>query len=167
MLEDSIEAEKNASPAEDSPIPAPHDADSAQNSSSSPLPAHHATAPAQNSSPLGGGREGAVGREGATTIFLPQNQDDLFVNFSTTPQPGSIFKATVSPDGRTASYEPLTLNFLQCDDHFKAISLTADSCLTDEATAFEPVAPGTIEKASEAGHTFWEIKQAATVRLLN
>jgi len=98
-------------------------------------------------------------------IYLAQNQDDIFITFSTAPQPGSLFKATPNPSGNTAEFVPTSLNFLQCRDHFKAISLTADSCLAGESTTFQTVTPGVIEKASDGGHTFWEIKRRALVRL--
>lgn len=98
-------------------------------------------------------------------IYLAQNQDDIFIAFSTAPQPGSLFKATLTPSGNTAEFVPMSLNFLQCRDHFKAICLTADSCLACESTTFDTVTPGVIEKASDGGHTFWEIKRRALVRL--
>jgi len=101
----------------------------------------------------------------AATIYLAQNQDDIFIAFSTAPQPGSLFKATLTSSENTAEFVPMNLNFLQCRDYFKAISLTADSCLVSESTTFEAVTPGVVEKARDGGHMFWEIKRRALVRL--
>lgn len=106
-----------------------------------------------------------VGIPCADVFYLAQNQEDIFVNFNSSSQPGSLFKAVAVIADGTAEYEPVSLNFLQCSDHFKAVSLTADSCLIDEATTFETVTPGLIEKSSESGHTFWEIKRRVLVRL--
>lgn len=100
-----------------------------------------------------------------TPIYLPQNQGDIFVAAAQHPQPGSLFKALPNKNAESASFEPISINFLQFSDHFKAVSLTNDSCRTEEASSFLLVKAGTIEKKSDGTFSYWEIVEPALVQL--